>query len=580
MLPSAEQLAIVDAPLAPLAVIACAGSGKTATAIRRLVAMRRLLGDNRGRIALLSFSNVAVETFRLGYQTLAQTLPIGPGRSRVDIDTLDGFITSHILRPHSYRTMRATQAAFLVTGTEPFLAGFTCRTRAFPIPVTDVKVGIGDGEPFFYYDYRGNRELLDQIAAANVVTRLGRTGAYTHDLGRYWCYRTLRDQPHVLRALVRRYPHVLVDEAQDIGMLHQRILELLTVAGVQVSLIGDPNQGIYEFAGANGDFLRNYHQRAGVTPLTLTRNYRALPSILALANHISRRGDQAHRPAEPGTNGAYFIGYNEPELPQLLDGFQAEVAKLGLRGENSAILCRGAAMADQLAGVTSPAGRGTVKIFAEAALLRDMHGRFLEAFKSVARGVVSLLADPPQGMLAKLVHPAHDPSLRQLRRRLWAFTRHVETGLPSSALPAAGVWHPQLLQRVRALLDGIQADFGLAPIDNLTRKLARTDVPAAPLNAGLDLAAQRRPSIRVSTVHQVKGESIDAVLYVATRAHVQAMLEGVQTEPGRIGYVAVTRARNLLWLAVPSAALRALRPALLAAGFQEAGAGPKENKKP
>ena len=66
MNPSGEQQAVIDAPLAPLAVIACAGSGKTATAVHRLVAMRRLLGEARGRIALLSFSNVAVDTFRQG----------------------------------------------------------------------------------------------------------------------------------------------------------------------------------------------------------------------------------------------------------------------------------------------------------------------------------------------------------------------------------------------------------------------------------------------------------------------------------------------------------------------------------
>ncbi|HCL3820788.1 ATP-dependent helicase [Pseudomonas aeruginosa] len=571
MEPSAEQQAIIDAPLAPLAVIACAGSGKTATAVRRLVAMRRLLADDRGRVALLSFSNVAVETFRRGYQVLAQKLPSGAGRSRVDIDTLDGFITSHILRPHAYRTMGATQAAFLVTGFEPFLDGFTCRGDNFPIPVTQVKVGIHNGEPFFYYDYRGNLKLLDQNSATHVVTRLGRTGAYTHDLGRYWCYRTLRAQPQLLKALVRRYPHVLVDESQDIGMLHQAILELLAEAGVQVSLIGDPNQGIYEFAGADGNFLRNYHKGKDITSFALTCNYRSLPPILTLANHLSGRTDVPHRQAEPGANGAYFIGYTEPELPGLLDAFHAEVTKLGLQPENAAILCRGASLADQLDGVIAPSGRGTVKVFAEAALHRDMHNRFLDAFKAVVRGVVSLLADPPKGLLAKLSNPVHDPLLRELRRRLWAFTRNAETGLPSSELPATDDWHPLLLARVRTLLNGIQQDFGLAPVDNLGRKLARTELSVRPLSAGADLAAERGPRIRVDTVHQAKGESIDAVLYVAARQHVQEMLNGVETELGRIGYVAVTRARNLLWLGVPANALRTLRPALLAAGFQEAG---------
>lgn len=568
---SAEQQAIINAPLAPLAVIACAGSGKTATAVRRLVEMRRLLADSRARVALLSFSNVAVDTFRQSYQTLAQTLPNGAGRSRVDFETLDGFITSHVLRPHAHRTMGSPRAAFLVTGTEPFLNAFTCRRQTFPLPITDMKVGFDNNGLFFYSDFQGNIERLDQATANLAITRLGRTGAYTHDLGRYWAYRTLNDQPLILRALVRRYPHILVDESQDIGLLHQAILELLMRAGVQVSLIGDPNQSIYEFAGADGRFLRDYHQREDVTAFSLTRNYRSRPSIQSIANHISGRQDEPHRPIEPGRHGVYFIGYSNTELPGLLDAFHAEVANLGIEVENSAILCRAAKLADQLAGVSEPSGRGVVKHFVEAALHRDIHGRFQEAYKAVTRGIVSLLENPPQGLLASLSHPAHDRSFRDLRRRLWAFARDVDSGLPSSELPAMDNWHPLMLERVRALLHEIHDNLGLVPTDNLGRKLARTGLPAGPLNAGVDLAAERGPRIRVRTVHQVKGESIEAVLYVATRPHVQAMLDGVETELGRIGYVAVTRACNLLWLAVPSAALREMRPTLLAAGFREAG---------
>ena len=74
------------------------------------------------------------------------------------------------------------------------------------------------------------------------MAKLAAVGAYTHSAGRYWVLRVLREEPFVLRALARRYPHVLVDEAQDIGPEHQAILELLIGAGSQVSLIGDPHQ--------------------------------------------------------------------------------------------------------------------------------------------------------------------------------------------------------------------------------------------------------------------------------------------------------------------------------------------------
>lgn len=573
MKPSDEQQAIIDAPLVPIAVIACAGSGKTATAIRRLVAMRRLLGDNRGRVALLSFSNTAVETFRKGYRALTQDLPIGAHRDRVDIDTLDAFITGHILRPHAHRTMGSSKAAFLVGGTEPFLNGFKCWKDKLPVAVTQVRVGIHDTKPFFYYDVHGNLELLDQYAAASTVASLGRTGAYTHDLGRYWCYRTLIEQPLVTRALARRYPQILVDESQDIGLLHQAILEVLSKAGVQISLIGDPHQGIFEFAGANGEFLRNYSKLEGVSAFSLTRNYRSIPTILELANKLSGRNDEPDREAPGGSNGAYFIVYTDEQIPQLIDAFSAEIANVGLNVENAAILCRSSSLKRELSGATGACGRGTVKIFAEAATLRDSQGRFNESYKAVVRALISLMEDPPKDLATRLNNVNLDPSLHDLKRRIWSFTRDTELGLPSSDLAAAADWHPKLLVRVRHLLIGIQKDFGFAPTDNLGRKLARTDLPIGPLSTGLDLAAQPRQKVRVETVHQVKGEGIDAVLYVATRAHIKAMLEGVQTELGRIGYVAVTRARNLFWLGVPATAVKALRPGLLAAGFREVGEG-------
>lgn len=568
---SAEQQAIINAPLVPLSVIACAGSGKTRTAVHRLAEVRKRLGEQRGRVALLSFSNVAVDTFRANYQVLARDLPAGIGRSRVEIDTLDGFITGNILRPHSHRTMGATQAAYLVTGSEPFLNGFTFKPDKFPIDISKMQVGIRHGALYFYYAYFDQITDLGTAYAAGIVERLGRTGAYTHNLGRYWCYRTLREQPAILRALARRYPHILVDESQDIGSLHQAILELLVDAGVQISLIGDPHQGIYEFAGADGKFLAGYRDRAGVAAYALTRNYRSAPVILTLANKLSARADTAERQAPETHHGAFFVSYRNAERQQLIDAFQAKVVAAGLKPEESAIVCRSRPLANELAGVDAPAGQGLVKGFVSAALLRDKRQDYLISFKTVAGCVVGLLANPPQGLVTMITQPARYPEMRALRREFWNFTRNATTGLPSSTLVADTQWHPLLLVRVKELLEKLHTKFGFAATDNVGRKLARTNLPNAPLMTAEDLAAGQGVRIRVDTVHQVKGESLDAVLYVAAKDHVLALLAGVDSEVGRIGYVAVTRARNLLWLAVPTNALKELRPALLASGFQEVG---------
>ena len=576
---SGEQKAIVEAPLGPLAVIACAGSGKTHTAVYRLIEIRRQLGDSRGRVALLSFSNVAVQTFRDNYLPLAETLPPGAGRQRVDIDTLDSFITSHLLRPHAARTMGCPRTPFLVTGTEPFLknADFafwvsSAGGKKFPVPSDEIEsVVANQSGAVTQFSYRSFKTLVPINGGAAVVARLGKIGAYTHSLGQYWALRTLQDQPPILKALVRRYPHILVDESQDIGTMHQAILETLAAAGAQITLIGDPAQGIYDFAGANGRFLIDYGTKAGVHSYALTRNYRSIPSVVALANALAVRSDVAERTVPAQAHGVYFIGYKKAEREKVLIAFQNAVVAADLIVERSAVVCRATATADALTGSDSSLGQGLVRQFVRATLLRDQRRDYSGAFKAVASGIAGLLKKPGEGWLAGVTQPARHPEMKAVRRELWHFTRNPDNGLPDSALVADAQWQPRLLNNVRALLDRLNTNFALESADNLGSRLTKAKLPSAPLRAGADLASGPRANLRIQTVHKVKGETLDAVLYIAEKDHAEALLAGADTELGRIGYVAVTRARNLIWLAVPSAALDTLRPSLLARGFKEVG---------
>ncbi len=564
---SDEQNEVINAPLKPIAVTACAGSGKTETAIRRLIAVRQKMEKSRGRVVLLSFSNVAVNIFNKGYTRLASALPDDASRKRVEVDTLDGFFTQYVLRPHAYRTMTATQAAYLVSGSEPFLNSFQYwPDEGRPLPLKDIKVGIQAGNIFFFIDTKTGIEKLDTAKALKTVKHLGRTGAYTHELGRYWVYQTLVSQPKVLRALAARYPQILVDESQDLGTMHQAILKLLIGAGVQVSLIGDVNQGIYGFAGADGSFLNTYADRADVTGYKLTRNYRSLPSIINIANSLCSRDDKPDRQHEKG--GAYFIGYKDSQLSNLFKSFKVHIDELGILHQDAVILSRGTDRAAVLAGKTAPPGQGTTAMFARAALLRDQQSHYQECYKIVCSAVVGLLDSPPNGLSSNLLGGPHETWMLGLRRLLWSFCRNAKTGLPSSALVAKTEWHSQLKNNIRSLLATIKQQYGLTAIGTVGNKLAKTGLTSEPLTGAV--AAQKNdPGIRVETVHQVKGESIGAVLFVAKKANIQSLLSGTKEEEGRIGYVAVTRAKNLFWLAVPHSNLKEFREDLLATGFIE-----------
>ena len=567
---SKEQSAVVDHGPDPLCVIACAGSGKTRTAVRLLAEMRRRLDGQRGRIALLSFSNVAVNTFQRDYRDLGSAVGLLP---HVEIDTVDGFLTSNILRPHTHRTMKAPGNAFLVTGTEPFLNSFTVfdpqTKRSYPTASMRAKLKAGQFEFAAGETYAPIAIPSGNAIAA--INKLGKLGAYSHDLGRYWAYRSLKEQPFLAKVLARRYSHILVDEAQDIGPEHEAILEILVAAGTKLSLGGDPHQSIYEFADADGKFLSEYGKREGVAAKNLTRNYRSVPLILNVANKLSGRSDCHDREPHAHLSGAYYLPYKAGDNDALLAAFRNMARDSKAEAQACAILCRGSGRVRELGGGADSPGQGTVKAFARAAIFRDKHQRYDEAFHVTVSAVVRLLAPTHGDLASRLRRNGGEAGYSGIRRAIWRFTRDAATGLPAGSLLADTQWHPALVAAVKTLLASLESEFGLKTGENVGNKLKKTGLGNQPLFAQPDLAMEDNAPIRICTVHQAKGESIDAVMYVADKAHIRAMLDGPTTENGRIGYVAVTRARNLFVLAVPESCLKEFEPGLQACGFLRAG---------
>jgi len=222
---SAEQHAIVEAALGPLSVLACAGSGKTRTAVHRLASIRKRIGEHRGYVALLSFSNIAVTTFNTSYAELTKGMTSVAASHRIRIETFDSYLTTNILRPHACRTMGCPRTPYLITGSETFLQNKEFKFwavpadgKAFPVPSDEIESVVVrlNNQGAATFSYRRHNSLLHINNGPAVVKRLGAVGAYTHGLGQYWAYRTLVDQPAILRALTRRYPHIVIDEAQDV----------------------------------------------------------------------------------------------------------------------------------------------------------------------------------------------------------------------------------------------------------------------------------------------------------------------------------------------------------------------------
>jgi UvrD/REP helicase N-terminal domain len=550
IIPTNEQRAAIEDDLVSQAIVACAGSGKTLSAVHRVAEIRRRMQQRKGYVALLSYSNVAVDTFRTEYQKLIRNCR--DLSDRVVIATVDSFITTTILLPHGPRSMRCPCRPFLVHGREAWLNGFKFYNGTYSVPIRDLAVSL-NGKDFVYTNNSsyGAPKAVPANLVTPIIDKLAKTGAYTYALARYWALRTLVEQERLIEILARRYPFILIDEAQDTGSMHGALVSLLQDAGVTVSLIGDPNQAIYEFADADGNFLRSFDSTHGVIRRSLTENRRSVSQIVAVAQALSSSDSKAIREPPARKHGAYFLLYKQNNVEGLVDTFKTILNGHDYAEAEAGILCRGSALVESIVGGAAQTGRGATERLAQAAIYRDRRGDIAKAFECVVDGIFRLLENPPGRLRGEILGSAPSADTKTLRRLLWQFLKRADSGLPESVLRAKADWHPRLKQRLPALFEAIESACPMKRSATWKNNLTTAGLGDGPL-LQRDLISEGGTLIRTHTVHKVKGEGIDAVLYITKKADLDNMLSGTGTEDGRIGYVAVTRARDLLIVTAPA----------------------------
>src|SRR4029077_19592099 len=109
----------------------------------------------------------------------------------------------------------------------------------------------------------------------------------------------LAGNPAVLEAYRHRYPHVLVDEYQDLNLAQERLVELIATGG-KPFVVGDDDQSIYRFRGASRASLERFSRRfPAARTITLGRNHRSSKRIVAassalIANNEERLAKELH----------------------------------------------------------------------------------------------------------------------------------------------------------------------------------------------------------------------------------------------------------------------------------------------
>jgi DNA helicase II / ATP-dependent DNA helicase PcrA len=584
----------------PLLILAGAGTGKTGTLVARAAWLREQ-GIQPSRILLLTFTRRAADdmlaraqppggspaermcggTFHAVAHRIirahAEAFSLPPEFSVIDTadtaDVMDTMRDANGLVGTGRRTPRAAACAEIYT--RCVAAGSRLEeTVAAAYPWCTPYAGELAGLFTDYVAYKRRHGLVD-----------------FDDLLLLW-RAALADQAAgaALRGL---FDAVLVDEYQDVNAVQADIVRLLRPDGSGLTCVGDDAQAIYAFRGAGPEHLRalgGWYQ--DLTIVRLTRNYRSRQPVLGLANELRPQFDglelalESHR--GPGQRPLLVRCHDEGTQAREICARVLAEHEAGVRLQEQAVLVRAAQHSDLLEIELAAAGVPFVKYgglrFTEAAHVKD--------FLAAARVVANPADDLAWFRLLRL----HEGVGPVLARRVIDALRLAEPG-PFERWPGACTALPErcvtavsdtvgmlasaagldstsdraatVLSALRRPLEARYADAAvrLADLERLADAAAASpslhealvQLALDPPVSASDLAARPRLDedfLIISTMHSAKGLEWPVV-------HLPQLADGAVpsdmalasdaglAEEQRLFYVAVTRARDRLYLYAP-----------------------------
>ncbi|MGH3426271.1 MAG: UvrD-helicase domain-containing protein, partial [Mycobacteriales bacterium] len=258
-----EQLAAVESEAKQLIIVAGPGTGKTRTLTHRIAHLIQRHEVPPGKVAAVTFTRRAADEMaeRLG-------LLLGEAAGKITVSTF------HAL---SLRIIREQHEA-LGLAADVNVADETQRLVALIAVVGDEKAARGALK----------KQLGDEVREA-FSGELHRRGLLDVDELVGLTADLLETRPEVLARYHRQFRWLFVDEYQDIDPTQYRLLRALAPANAGLCVIGDPDQSIYRFRGAEvGFFMRFTADYPNAQSYTLSRNYRSTASVVSLAAAVVR----------------------------------------------------------------------------------------------------------------------------------------------------------------------------------------------------------------------------------------------------------------------------------------------------
>src|SRR3989440_12277510 len=345
--PSVEQWAAISHPAVPLAIIAGAGSGKTAVMAARVVWLTEDAQFTASQILGLTFTNKAAGELEARIEEAFRELDPVP-HERPHIATYNAFADG-LLREHGVRIgidpevglLSEAQRWQLLLSCFDSLPPFDAVDSRSPASICRSVLGLADAcgnhlvtpERVIEEDEGALRDAAhfpdDVVACPRKRIELARVvRAYTDaklrarriDFGDQVTRAVeIMEDPTVAAELRARYPAILLDEYQDTNVPQRRVTQPLAPTGHNVTAVGDARQNIFQWRGSTLfnliDFPTRHFLRSGAAShsyLTLSENFRSGRRILAVANRVIERVPEERRPGRAlrphPANGEGWVG--------------------------------------------------------------------------------------------------------------------------------------------------------------------------------------------------------------------------------------------------------------------------------
>jgi DNA helicase-2/ATP-dependent DNA helicase PcrA len=282
----------------PLLVLAGAGTGKTRVITYRMANLIAS-GIRADRILSVTFTNKAAREMReraLGL--IGKKVSLRPEVStfhawcvrvlREDIDKL-GYPKKFVIYDRGDQESAArTALRDIRIGDAAFKPGdLINRISRWKM------LGIDDSQASSHTE--SPHDTLAAMAYRKYQRQLRASGAVDFDDLLLLTVKLLQDHPAVLQKFQSRYDHVQIDEYQDTNGVQFQLIEMLVRPHRNICVVGDDDQSIYGWRGAEVEHIINFARHfPGTKTVRLENNYRCTADILACANRLVRHNRQRH----------------------------------------------------------------------------------------------------------------------------------------------------------------------------------------------------------------------------------------------------------------------------------------------